>query len=143
MTTALAVFSLATALEEAVQTCSKERHDVEEDGGIILCKDDMYIFFPIRNSNTGTPIAPVLYSADRDVYAKTILPMFKDGWRQYASFHTHPQFTPYPSHIDMTQLFKGFLTNYIYSGVYDKLMRYEWYNPHDFTEGMQITEIEQ
>ena len=136
--------TLSGELWFAIEGCWNTVEDMEERGGLVMRfgDEEKYIFVPLRNANTGTPIAPVLFTADRDEYAKIILPMFKRGWRQYASFHTHPQFAPYPSHIDMTRLFKGFLVNYIYSGTQNKLMRYEWYNPHDFSEGVQIEEVE-
>jgi proteasome lid subunit RPN8/RPN11 len=126
--------SIEQALDDAIVLCGG-RTDKEEDGGIILHKDGEFVFFPIRNSNTGTDVAPYLYSADRDEYAKKILPMLKKGWGQY-SFHTHPQFMPYPSNVDMTQLFPGFPDNYIYSDLTKQVYKYTWIDPLDLKKGV-------
>lgn len=113
--------NLEEALLQATKDCS---HDIEEEGGIILSKDNEFVFHKLRNQNTGTPIAPVLWTADRNEYATIVLPKFKDGWRHYASFHTHPQFQPFPSQIDLTQLFPGFPINFIFSKTFDVVT--EW-----------------
>lgn len=138
-----ALLTLEGELQLAINTCWDWVDDLEERGGIILHhKDkDSYCFMPLRNANTGKPNAPVLFTADRAQYAKEIIPMFKSGWKHYASFHTHPQFPPWPSHIDMNELFPGFPINYIYSGLTDKLMKYSWIDPTDLNVGVIPEEI--
>ena len=136
--------SLKEALWQAVEACWNSIDDVEERGGIIIRdpKTDTYRFIPIHNSNHGQPNAPYLYTADRDMYAKEIIPLMRSGWRHYASFHTHPQFEAYPSFIDMTELFPGFPINYIYSGLKNKLIKYTWIEPHNTNVGLIPEEVE-
>ena len=108
---------LQEALFEATKSCNNA---VEEEGGIILHNPsipDEFEFIKLRNQNTGTEIAPVLWTADRQEYAEKIIPKIMKGMRHYASFHTHPRFLPIPSRIDLNELFPGFPTNYIYSQV--------------------------
>lgn len=140
---ALEMGSIEMALDDAVTLCWKTRKDFEEAGGIILFKEpDEYLFIPVTNSNTGTDEAPVLYSADRNEYAKYVIPMFKWGYKQYASFHTHPQFLPNPSSIDMTVLFPGFPINYIYSGLTNRIVKFTWVDPKDLSLGVNAEEVE-
>lgn len=134
--------TLEDALTDAVETCWLNINDLEERGGVIIYRGEEYQFIPLTNSNTGTPIAPGLFTADRFEYAEKIIPLFKEGWRHYASFHTHPQFPPWPSNIDMNELFPGFPINYIYSGLTDKLFKYTWINPKNINEGCVPEEIE-
>ena len=117
--------NLEKVLKQAVIECSSE---YEEEGGIImyLAKDDAYKYIKLSNTNTNTPIAPVLWTADRDEYAKQVIPLFKEGWRQFASFHTHPQFIPYPSSIDLRDLFPGFSTNFIFSQSTQEITRWDY-----------------
>lgn len=106
-------YTLEQVLGHAVKECKDAK---EEEGGVIIRhSDDHYQFIKLRNQNTGTEIAPVLWTADRNEYAQKVMPLFFKGWRQFASFHTHPQFLPFPSNIDLTQLFPGFSIDYIYS----------------------------
>lgn len=133
------VGKLDGALMDAIDCCWNELDDkdVEEHGGIILFhKEYGYIFIKLRNENAGTDIAPGLFTADREDYAEQIIPMFSVGWRHYASFHTHPQFLPYPSSIDMNTLFPGFPINYIFSGLTGELMKYTWKDPKRLDEGV-------
>jgi proteasome lid subunit RPN8/RPN11 len=118
--------ALEQTLLRAAKTCQSE--ELEEEGGIIMANKDEseFRFIKLGNTNSGTPTAKVLWTADRNEYAKTILPMFHEGWRQYASFHTHPQFLPTPSSVDTTQLFPGFRTNYIYSRITASIVEYEY-----------------
>lgn len=113
--------SIVGALEAAVNECSET---IEEEGGVILVKGDDYCYYKLRNQNTGTSIAPVLWTADRDEYAKNVIPAYAKGWRHYASFHTHPQFLPLPSGIDYDVLFPGFPVNYIYSPVTQEITQW-------------------
>ncbi len=103
---------LEEILEQAATVCN---NTTEEEGGIILHKDGDYLFVKLKNNNTGTDLARVLWTADRYEYAAQVLPLLKEGFKHYASFHTHPMFVPFPSHIDVTQLFPGFSLNFIYS----------------------------
>lgn len=136
--------TLKGALWEALEGCWNIQEDMEERGGIIIHnkETDIYRFVYLHNSNSGTPIAPVLYTADRGMYAKIVIPLMRAGWRHYASFHTHPQFEAWPSHIDMTELFPGFPINYIYSGSKNKLMKYTWIDPQNLNIGVIPEEVE-
>lgn len=127
--------SLLHCLILAVSQCRPELK--EEEGGFILksTSGDTYEFHKIRNMNTGTPIARGLYTVDRtggkdNEYATKILRktnVRKPEWVEYASFHTHPKgFGPYPSQIDLTQLFTSSPVNFIYSPDVGILMRYDY-----------------
>jgi len=91
----------------------------EEQGGFIvkIRNKEEYRFIPIRNSNTGTPTALVLYTADvAEFNEKIAMPMLDGEWSVYASFHTHPKgMRALPSSRDLTELFTSFATNYIYA----------------------------
>ena len=116
-------------LRETIQSAVLQTSDTvndEEKGGIILCKDAEYSFALLANDNTGTDLAKVLWSANRKEYGSKVIPMIKDGWEQYASFHTHPKFKPIPSSIDMEKLFEGFPRNYIYSPEFKTFGIYVW-----------------
>jgi hypothetical protein len=104
-------------LLKAVNLCNNP--DLEEEGGVILQRGNEFKFIKLTNTNTGLPIAPVLWTADRMEYAKQVLPLFREGWTQAASFHTHPCFLPLPSGIDMFQLFPGFPLNFIYAPMHN------------------------
>ena len=68
---------LQEALLEATKACN---HEIEEEGGIILhnpAVPDQYEFVKLRNQNTGTEIAPVLWTADRQEYAEKIISELK------------------------------------------------------------------
>lgn len=108
----------------AVMACNNP--DLEEEGGIILRNTETgeYQFIKLTNINTGQPLAAVLWTANREEYAKQVIPLFKDGWQHAASFHTHPNFPPFPSGIDLFNLFPGFPLNFIYSPKYDAVVGY-------------------
>ena len=128
---------LQEALLEATKACN---HEIEEEGGIILhnpAVPDQYEFVKLRNQNTGTEIAPVLWTADRQEYAEKIIPKIMNGMRHYASFHTHPRFLPIPSRIDLNELFPGFSINYIYSQV--ALAITEWNTNSEFVSSFSKT----
>ena len=125
--------SLESALTDAVALCAPP--DLKEEcGGVVMHKasdiptEDEYVFYMLKNIDAGTAQAETLWTADRHQYAKTIIPLFKKGWRQFASFHTHPQFLNWPSEIDINVLFPGFKWNYIFSGVTRQLARYSYSN---------------
>jgi proteasome lid subunit RPN8/RPN11 len=117
--------SIEKVLTNAVQACVER---TEEEGGVIMKRPKNgrteFAYYRLRNSNTGTDIAPSLWTADRNEYAQKIIPLFKEGWTQWASFHTHPQFLPFPSGIDIHTLFPGFAVNVIYSPVTKELTRW-------------------
>jgi len=137
--------TIEEALNQAVTECWDflDFEDLEEHGGIILHNKNTgeYLFQYLFNSNSGTPIANGLYTADRYQYTELIIPLFSKGWRQYASFHTHPSFSPRPSSIDLNQLFVGFFNNYIYSGLNKELIKYTWRDPKDPSQGINSEKI--
>lgn len=105
--------TLSHALLEAVKECN---HTLEEEGGIILNKENDYLFVKIKSIFSGTPTAIGLYETDKSELGKKVLMrMSSEGWQMYASFHTHPSFSAEPSNTDMTYLFRGFKHNYIYA----------------------------
>lgn len=115
--------TLRASLDLAIELTKENR---EEAGGIILHKPDTdeFEFVFLDNANAGKPIAPSLFTAIPRQYIERVASRFKDGWRQFGSYHTHPAFTPYASEIDRTQLFTGFPTNFIYAPRFDAIFRY-------------------
>ena len=91
----------------------------EEQGGFIIkaSKVEKYEFIPIRNANTGTPKALILYTADVDEFNEKIgLGVLDNLYSVFASFHTHPKgMRALPSHTDFNELFTSFPINYIYA----------------------------
>lgn len=133
--------SLKKALQKASSECSWPG---EEEGGIIVQKDDDFLFIKLTNANTGTEVAAALYTVNKTEYGEKIISLFDKGWKSYASFHTHPDgCLPNPSRIDLNQLFKGFPINYIYSpwtrliNCYTNLLLYKGITP---TTGMYVSE---
>lgn len=112
---------LTNELLSAVKQCTSLK---EEEGGVLLTKDGTIRFVKITNNLSGEPIAQGLWEADRQEYYDKVLAEIKNGWQVYASFHTHPIFLPIPSALDLTELFKGFSRNFIYSNKYNKIT--EW-----------------
>lgn len=104
---------LTLSLDLAKSSCKFDGD--EEEGGIILMKDDVFEFIKITNTNTGTPTALVLYSLDRDEFGEKVLSKLLNGWNIYASFHSHPGVSTSPSLIDLQYLFSSFPRHYIYS----------------------------
>lgn len=115
--------TLRNALDLAIDLTKGNR---EEEGGVIIhqADTDEYEFVHLRNANTGTPIAPSLFTADPIEFVTKVAKRFKDGWRMHSSFHTHPAFTPYASAEDRRHLFKGFALNFIYAPRFDAIFRY-------------------
>lgn len=123
--------TLIESLKLAIKTCYDDRDDYEEAGGVILVKKDKYEFISLRNTNTGTPIAPSLWTADRMEYSKQVYPKLfdkKGKWIQHGSFHTHPRFSAQCSGEDLDKVFKAYPVNYIFSGLNRQLLKYEWTN---------------
>lgn len=118
--------SLSDALKKAIRLCKDGN---EEKGGFILRKGNSYQFVHVLNSNTGTPIAHGLYTADKVEFGKKVLKLIMTagcGWSHYASFHTHPNgYASTPSNIDLYKLFTGFNINYIYATQQKELVRYK------------------
>src|SRR4051812_44783759 len=118
---------LINALNHAILDCYNQND--EECGGIILCRGDNYMFTKLRNQNTGTPKAQVLWTADRNEYSRLVYPLLfaKDGkWQQHGSFHTHPQWSPNFSSEDLRSVFRSYPINYIFGGLDRRLVKYYW-----------------
>jgi hypothetical protein len=103
---------LWTQLLTASEVCD---HATEEQGGLILSRDESFLFVPIRNIHIGTITAVGLYETDKLELKTKVFTRMSEGWRMFASFHTHPMFSATPSVTDMTYLFQGFESNYIYA----------------------------
>lgn len=103
-------------------------HRVEEEGGIILNKDDDYVFVRIKNIHENTQTAYGLYETDLCELKTKIFPKIAEGWKLYASFHTHPMFGASPSSLDINKLFEGFKNNYIYSPIQKTYSITTWKN---------------
>jgi proteasome lid subunit RPN8/RPN11 len=140
--------SLDRSLTLAILSCTPELK--EEEGGFIIKQIDSeeYEFHKIRNANTGNKVARVLYTVDREtvdnnefvekILKKTMLAK-KPEWEIFASFHTHPSgFGPFPSQLDLTELFRGHPTNFIYSPDMDMLMRYDFDKEQNQWQAKQI-----
>lgn len=130
--------TLINALKLAVKTCC-ETID-EEEGGIIMVRDNDYKFVRLENNLKGTPIAKSLISFETE-YGTKIIPMFKERWRCYASFHTHPRFPCYASSIDYDNLFNGFRHNYIYSRCNKNISHYEKKKMQNMVDLKEINNI--
>ena len=103
-------------------------HPFEEEGGVIFSRDNEYCFAKINNIHQGTDTAIALYEAEKNELGKCVFDKYKDGWVMFASFHTHPQFAPYPSYIDLDTLFQGFKHNVIYAPLHEKFSYSTWEN---------------
>jgi hypothetical protein len=106
--------------------CVVSDDDPEERGGFILKKGNDFKFIPVMNIHTGTSISHGLYRPEPNEFGEKVLgPILYDGWKLYASFHTHPNgYSPIPSGIDVQQLFLGHQINYIYATKTDELVEY-------------------
>jgi len=104
--------ALASELLKASEICC---HETEEEGGLVLIRKDEYKFVPVENIYKGTPTAVGLYETEQSDFTDKVFPLLKECWKFYASFHTHPSFSPTPSNLDLTVLFQGFKHNYIYA----------------------------
>ena len=113
----------AKTVLDAAEQCSKSS---EEEGGIILSRDDEYKFVKVKNIHTGTEKAYGLYETDKKDLLQQVFSQFDSGWFMCASFHTHPTFGPTPSTIDVKNLFEGFRYNVIYSTISDMFSYSEW-----------------
>jgi proteasome lid subunit RPN8/RPN11 len=103
---------LSAVILSATEQCV---HFEEEEGGIIISKDNEYVFAKIKNTYARTPIAYGLYETDQLELKEKVIDRMTEGWRMYASFHTHPSFPATPSNLDRSKLFQGFRYNIIFS----------------------------
>lgn len=111
---------ISAKLSEAMLTASERcNHPVDEEGGLILNRDDDYCFVFINNIHAATSRAVGLYEADTGMFATSVLPKLQSGWRMFSSFHTHPRFSADPSSLDFAKLFQGFRHNIIYAPLHD------------------------
>jgi proteasome lid subunit RPN8/RPN11 len=115
----------ARAVAQAAEECT---HPLEEEGGVILHKESDYCFVKINNIHQGTDTAIALYEAEKNELGRCVFDKYKDGWLLFASFHTHPQFAPYPSSIDLGTLFQGFEHNVIYAPLHNTFSYSTWEN---------------
>jgi len=105
-------YNLAQELYRAAALCSKSS---EEEGGLLLHRDEDFEFVKLRNIYTGSTTALGLYEAHEGDFGELIVPRVQEGWKLHGSFHTHPSFSPSPSSLDLNKLFMGFKYNYIYA----------------------------
>jgi len=115
--------ALISAVLEAASQCT---HHVEEEGGVILERGDEYTFGRVKNIHAGTETAIGLYETDLGELKSNVFNKLKEGWKMYASFHTHPSFGPTPSNLDLTKLFTGFKNNVIFSPRLNVFSFNEW-----------------
>lgn len=125
----------------AVDSFTGQDND-EEEGGFILHNKllNQYKYKLIKNQNTNTPVARVLWTADQYQFAKEILGEIKNGWMPVASIHTHPRFPALPSAVDLSELFLGFPTNYIYSPVSQLISKWSAKDKNEEPAGVFIIE---
>lgn len=121
------LYDMKSALLLAILSCDSP--NFEEEGGVIVSEKSTVLevntFIKLKNANTGTDIAPVLWTADPHEFAKKVIPKISRGGRLAASFHTHPRFAAQPSQVDLSQLFLGFKDNYIYSPTQNELTHWQ------------------
>ncbi len=122
-------YTFTGSLFIAIEACWNSLYidDLDEHGGLImLAPDGKYHFIYLYNQNAGTAIGPGLWTASQDEFAEKIIPLLRKGWKQHATFHTHPQFMANPSYIDLTELFRTTPVNYIYSPVEKVVRGFTW-----------------
>lgn len=118
-----AVGSLGEILHQAIFECPGEH---EEEGGFIVVNNGKYEFIKIRNQHTGEPCAVGFYEADQHEYGEKVVGKLLSGYKNFASFHTHPTgCRAFPSSIDLTRLFNGAKTNFIWSPSLNELNQYD------------------
>jgi proteasome lid subunit RPN8/RPN11 len=104
--------TFAGVVLDAVDVC--HRFD-EEEGGLILNRDKDYKFVHIDNMHSGSSHAIGLYEVSPEQFGKLVIPLMREGWKMFSSFHTHPPYSATPSNLDLGTLFKGFKHNVIYA----------------------------
>jgi len=100
------------AMKAAEECSSVENY---EQGGIIFEKNGEFKFHRIENIHNGTTRGISLYEVYIPYFGKLVSAQVLDGWKLFASFHTHPSFSAQPSRTDLDYLFKGYKYNVIYS----------------------------
>jgi proteasome lid subunit RPN8/RPN11 len=108
---------------QAAESCTDP---IEEQGGIILSKNNEYCFVKVKNIHEGTATAAGLYETDQTELRENVLTRVGDGWKFYASFHTHPQWSSCPSSLDLEKLFQGFRYNIIFAPTTNMFSHSEW-----------------
>jgi proteasome lid subunit RPN8/RPN11 len=116
---------------KAAEECSSDQQ--YEEGGIIFEKDGVFKFQKIENIHDGTPRGISLYEVHTPSYGKLVSEQVMDGWKLFASFHTHPSFSAQPSMIDLDFLFKGYKYNVIYSNLTDSFAFCVWLDDSCYT----------
>ncbi len=91
-----------------------------EAGGFVVFKDKTMRFIPAQNT-VPLPHARGLYEPS-DVLPHgmgmgKVFDLIDEGWDWVASVHSHPTFAPYPSGIDLKDLFPNQRVNAIWSFV--------------------------
>lgn len=113
---------LLGAIQQAVCQCPGIN---EEEGGFILRKEENFEFVKISNQHTGTSAAAYFYEANRTEYGSKVISKYNDGFKNHASFHTHPLgCRARPSMTDLSRLFNGAPCNFIWSPSFRELIRY-------------------
>ena len=115
--------NFAKVILSAAEACGSSD---EEKGGLTLERDGKFTFVGLRNEHEGTDTAIGLYVADREELGLKLTSYIGEGWRMFASFHTHPSFSATPSQLDLTVLFKGFKHNVIFSRATNKFSCSSW-----------------
>jgi proteasome lid subunit RPN8/RPN11 len=127
-------------LLSAAEACN---HPLEEQGGLILKKNEDYLFVQIKNIHAGSHTAVGLYETDKTELKTKIFSRMGEGWLMYASFHTHPCFSATPSVTDMTYLFQGFENNYVYAPKPKVFSATSWEGDTSKTTFMPIDKIKE
>jgi proteasome lid subunit RPN8/RPN11 len=89
---------------------------------MILFGDNLMRFVPCRNSIEGRARGGLYEPCDEDM-AK-VFALIDAGWDWVASVHSHPTFSPYPSSIDLNQLFPNQRINLIWSLIYPGSLKF-------------------
>lgn len=127
--------SLLKAFVDVSMKAAKECSSFEdyEEGGIIFEKNGEFKFEKIDNIHHGTSRGISLYEVYTPYFGKLISEQVQDGWKLFASFHTHPSFSAQPSKIDLDYLFKGYKYNVIYSHPTDTFAFCVWLEDSCYT----------
>lgn len=132
--------SLVREVLNAVALCADK---VEEQGGIVLYKDNDFVFVKVKNIYENTPTAAGLYETDQDDLRDLVFSKVKDGWKFYSSFHTHPMFQATPSGLDLAKLFQGFKYNIIYSHLTSTFSFSSWENDQIYTAYVPVEKLKE
>ena len=113
-------------LREVLRASEECVHRYEEEGGVILENAGKYAFVKVKNKHENTQEAIALYETDLSELQEKVFLKLSEGWKMFASFHTHPSFSPTPSQLDLAKLFQGFKYNVIYAKNVDRFSFSEW-----------------